>query len=78
MITAETLATKYPTLADFCSPLLAAERKIVGREREIAKLMAAMSRPELCNALLLAPPGSGKTALVQATSSATTSRSILL
>lgn len=68
MITAEKLATQYPTLADFCSPLLATERRIVGREKEIAKLMAAMNRPELCNALLLAPPGSGKTALVQAAS----------
>jgi len=56
----------YPTLAAFSAPLTAPEREIVGREYEISQLMAAMSRPELCNALLLAPPGSGKTALVQA------------
>jgi ATP-dependent Clp protease ATP-binding subunit ClpA len=56
----------YPTLAAYSAPLLAAEREIVGRDYEISQLMAAMSRPELCNALLLAPPGSGKTALVQA------------
>ncbi len=57
---------KYPALFGFSAPLPKSSRPIVGREREIAQLMAAMSRPELCNALLLAPPGSGKTALVQA------------
>ena len=31
------------------------------------QLLASMSRPELCNALLLAEAGTGKTALVQAT-----------
>lgn len=60
------LNRKYETLAAYSAPLKAAEREIVGREYEISQLMAAMSRPELCNALLLAPPGSGKTALVQA------------
>ena len=54
------LNEKYPTLAKFSAPLQSAEREIVGRDREIGQLMAAMSRPELCNALLLAPPGSGK------------------
>ncbi|WP_017605623.1 AAA family ATPase [Nocardiopsis alkaliphila] len=56
----------YPKLAKYSDPLKSPEREIVGREYEISQLMAAMSRPELCNALLLAPPGSGKTALVQA------------
>ncbi|MEU3016597.1 AAA family ATPase [Nocardiopsis sp. NPDC007018] len=64
----------YPKLAKFSDPLKPAEREIVGREREISQLMAAMARPELCNALLLAPPGSGKTALVQAAMSADTKR----
>lgn len=57
----------YPDLVKFSHPLKAAERTIVGRDTEIAQLMAAMSRPELCNALLLAPAGAGKSALVQAT-----------
>lgn len=60
------LNKKYPTLAKYSDPLVAPEREIVGRDYEISQLMAAMNRPELCNALLLAPPGSGKTALVQA------------
>jgi ATP-dependent Clp protease ATP-binding subunit ClpA len=60
------LNQKYETLSAYSAPLKAAERDIIGRDYEISQLMAAMSRPELCNALLLAPPGSGKTALVQA------------
>ncbi|WP_199230334.1 AAA family ATPase [Promicromonospora sp. AC04] len=49
------------------APLRQAERAIVGREQEMQQLLAALSRPELCNALLLAEAGTGKTALVQAT-----------
>ena len=60
------LNESYPTLAEYSAPLQGSEREIVGRDYEISQLMAAMARPELCNALLLAPPGSGKTALVQA------------
>lgn len=66
MFAAVELNEKYLTLSAFSAPLKAAEREIIGRDHEIAQLMAAMNRPELCNALLLAPPGSGKTALVQA------------
>lgn len=62
----EEFQRKYSTLASFSAPIKAPARDIVGRDYEISQLMAAMSRPELCNALLLAPPGSGKTALVQA------------
>lgn len=62
----ERLNTTYPTLAQFSAPLQSAEREIVGRDYEISQLMAAMHRPELCNALLLGSAGSGKTALVQA------------
>ncbi len=58
--TGSDLEKRYPTLMKYSSPLKAAERKIVGRENEIAQLMAALSRPELCNAILLAPAGSGK------------------
>jgi ATP-dependent Clp protease ATP-binding subunit ClpA len=71
------LNEKYKTLAAYSAPLKTAEREIVGREYEISQLMAAMSRPELCNALLLAPPGSGKTALVQAAMLKDTKRSYM-
>ena len=57
----------YPRLSSLAEPLKKAERDIVGREHEKLQLLASMSRPELCNALLLAPAGAGKTALVQAT-----------
>lgn len=50
----------YPTLAKYTEGVKTAEREIVGRDYEINQLMAALNRPELCNALLLAPPGSGK------------------
>lgn len=57
----------YPQLASLAAPLARPEREIVGREHEIDILLASMDRPELCNAVLIAEPGSGKTALVQAT-----------
>ncbi|UJW28862.1 AAA family ATPase [Saccharothrix sp. AJ9571] len=57
----------YPLLAALSDPLKKAEREIVGREHEQMQLMAALSRPELCNPLLLAEAGTGKTTLVQAT-----------
>lgn len=58
-------AEAYPTLSAYSDPVRAAERTIVGREKEIEQMMAAMRRPELSNVLLLAPAGSGKSALVQ-------------
>lgn len=57
----------YPELSKLASPLNKPEREILGREHEKRQLLAAMARPELCNALLLAEAGTGKTALVQAT-----------
>lgn len=67
MLVHETITEQqYPVLAEYSHPVRAAERDIVGRDTEIAQLMASMSRPELCNALLLAPAGAGKSALVQA------------
>lgn len=61
------LAADYPLLDQFSDPVKSAEREIIGRDMEISQLMASMARPELCNALLLAPAGVGKTAVVQAT-----------
>ena len=40
-------------------------REIIGREAEMMKLNAGLSRPEYCNVILLAEAGTGKTALVQ-------------
>ncbi|MET9656344.1 MULTISPECIES: AAA family ATPase [unclassified Streptomyces] len=61
------LKERYPLLSKLSERLKKAERDIVGREHETTQLLASMSRPELCNALLLAEAGTGKTALVQAT-----------
>lgn len=61
-----TLNERYPILGKHSDPVKAAERTIVGRENEVRQLLSSMSRPELCNALLLAPAGAGKSALVQA------------
>lgn len=58
---------KYPMLREYTAPVKKAERKIVGRDAEIEKIQAALMRPEICNVMLLAPAGSGKTALVQGT-----------
>lgn len=59
-------SAKYPGLSEYSGPMTKPEREIIGRETELKKLMAAMLRPELSNVLLLADPGTGKTALVQA------------
>ncbi|WP_328791472.1 MULTISPECIES: AAA family ATPase [unclassified Streptomyces] len=61
------LNERYRLLSKLSEPLKKAARDIVGREHETTQLLASMSRPELCNALLLAEAGTGKTALVQAT-----------
>lgn len=58
---------KYKLLDRYTSPVKKAEREIVGREREMRRIRAAMQRPELSNVILLAEAGSGKTALVQGT-----------
>lgn len=60
MLNDRSLAERYPLMDKYTSPVRRAEREIVGREREMMRLMAAMSRPELCNAILLAEAGSGK------------------
>lgn len=58
---------KYPYLDKYTAPVKPPEREIVGRDEEMNRLLAAMMRPELCNVILLAEAGTGKTALVQGT-----------
>lgn len=55
-----------PLMDAYTHPLKKAERKILGRNEEIKKVLAGLMRPELCNVMLLGEPGAGKTALVQA------------
>lgn len=54
------LNDKYPMLRDFAAKLAPPVRDIVGREKEKISLMSSLARPEMCNAMLLAPPGTGK------------------
>lgn len=56
---------RYPSLAAYTAPLKEMERPLVGREKEMRSIIAAMARPELCNIILLADAGAGKTAVVQ-------------
>lgn len=58
-------ADAYPTLYKYAAPLAPPVRDIVGREADREDMLAALERPELPNVMLLAPAGSGKTALVQ-------------
>ena len=57
----------YPSLSLYTTPVKKVERPIVGREKEMDSVLAAMMRAELCNVMLLAEAGTGKTALVQGT-----------
>lgn len=68
---------KFPYMRDYTNYLKKMERPLIGREKEMKQLMAAMQRPELCNAILLAEAGSGKTALVQGTMAKDTQRTYL-
>lgn len=54
------LNDKYPMLRDFAAKLTPPARDIVGRENEKISLMSSLARPEMCNVVLLAPPGTGK------------------
>ena len=54
------LNDKYPMLRDFAAKLAPPVRDIVGREKEKISLMSSLARPEMCNAMLLASPGTGK------------------
>lgn len=59
------LDERFPLLASSSRPVQRPEREIVGREHEKLQVLASLLRPELSNVILLAPPGAGKTSLVQ-------------
>lgn len=61
------LAKQFPCLSQFTQELKVPSFEIQNRDEELRAIEAALNRPELCNVLLLGEPGSGKTALVQAT-----------
>lgn len=58
----------YEYIEMYTSPVRPPARRIVGRDLEMKRLLAAMMRPELCNVILLGEAGVGKSALVQGTS----------
>lgn len=53
-------AKQYPYMAEYTDFLKKMERPLLGREKEMRQLMAAMARPELSNVILLAEAGTGK------------------
>lgn len=67
MLSDEGLRDIYPCLNEYTAPVKKPERKIIGRDKEIRQILAAMMRPELCNVILLGSAGVGKTAVVQGT-----------
>ena len=66
-MTIEKTLENHPFLKEYTHPVKKAERAIIGRENEMRSILAAFQRPELCNVILLAEAGAGKTALVQGT-----------
>lgn len=66
-MTIENTLENHPFLKEYTHPVKKAERAIIGRENEMRSVLAAFQRPELCNVILLAEAGTGKTALVQGT-----------
>lgn len=64
----------YPMLSKYASFIHAPDRPVIGREREIRRLLASLNRAELSNAFLLGDAGSGKTMLVQGVSAVDTKR----
>lgn len=55
----------FMTILEYTSPVRRMQRALVGRAHEMDVIRAAFERVELCNVILLANAGSGKTALVQ-------------
>lgn len=58
-------AEVYPLLVQYTTPVKKPVRPVIGRDLQMKQTLAAFVRPELCNVLLIANPGSGKTAFVQ-------------
>lgn len=65
--TSEPNGDPYKLIHLYTAPLKKMERPLIGRQNEIRQIKAALMRPELCNVMLLAEAGSGKTACVQGT-----------
>jgi ATP-dependent Clp protease ATP-binding subunit ClpC len=57
---------RYEVLRLYTKPIRHASHDIIGRDREIRAILSTFCRPELCNVILVAPAGVGKTAIVQA------------
>lgn len=72
----ETVETQS-VLEKYTSKLRPMQRKLLGREHIIDTIMASFARPELCNVILLAPPGAGKTATMQGCMAVDTDRDYL-
>lgn len=70
-------AERYPYMHMYTTFLRRMQRELVGREREMMQVQAAMLKPEYCNVLLLGEAGSGKTALVQGIMAKDTKRTYL-
>lgn len=60
----------YPILHSYATRLTKPVRPILGREEARDQILASMMRPEMSNVILLAPPGTGKTVLVQSVAEA--------
>lgn len=56
--------TKYEYFDKYTQPIPLPVRKIIGREKEVNSILAALKRPEVSNVMLLGPAGSGKTSIV--------------
>lgn len=65
---------EYPLLSKYAAFINKPERPVIGRDREIRRLLASLNRAELSNAFLLGDAGSGKTMLVQGTALLDTKR----
>lgn len=67
-------AEEYPHLSKYATVMSPPSRPVLGREDEMQRLVASLSRPELSNPFLLGEAGAGKTALVQGASVIDTKR----
>lgn len=65
---------KYHCIYKYTQPVRKPVRPLIGRDREIRGMKAALERPELCNILLLAEAGAGKSACVAGLSQVDTDR----